>query len=107
MRLGRQKGRILIRKRGRGTLQSKKAKPRTTITPTPAIIPVIVGSNVLPEPAFVSCASANVKRRASPIMEMHILRMMKNCPVLLQIMEKCDRIDEKSFNACSSCVLRL
>jgi hypothetical protein len=79
IRLERQKSRMLMRKRGRGTLQSKKAKPTTTTTPTPAIIPVIVGSNVLPEPAFVSCASAKVKRRASPIMEMHIWRMMKNC----------------------------
>ena len=48
-----------------GTLHNKKDKPKTTTTPTPAMMPVIVGSSVLPEAAFPSCAWTTLKQSSS------------------------------------------
>jgi hypothetical protein len=58
------------------TLQSKKAKPKTTINPTAAMIPVIVGSSVLLLAGFESWAEDKSKNSKKAKLDNPNLSMM-------------------------------
>ncbi len=67
------------------TLQTKNANPKKTTTPTPAMMPVIVGSNVPLGVSFVLCARATDNRIESTKKDVHSLGMFSENASRLQI----------------------
>jgi hypothetical protein len=67
------------------TLQTKNANPKKTTTPTPAMMPVIVGSNVPLGVSFELCPRATDNRIESTKKDVHSLGMLSENARRLQI----------------------